>query len=99
TGFERHGLADERDEGRDLEQQIARAAVLTKFAVYARHNAQVAGVDAGDEVRPKRRERIEALATHPLVVVTRVAGGNIVATQIAKHVTERVGLGYFAAAL
>src|SRR5205814_10368874 len=69
AGQERHKLTDVADEGRHVENQLARRAALLGLAVHLEPELEivhVADLVGRGEKRPERREGIAALALHPL---------------------------------
>ena len=82
-------MRDEADEVIAIEDELRGAALLADFAVDARFEGEVGGVEVGDDPGTERRERVEAFAARELnVAPLEIARGHVVGAGIAEHVTR-----------
>src|SRR2546423_2095764 len=94
AGQERHKLTDVADEGRHVEDQLARRAALLGLAVHLEPELEivyVADLVGRGEKRPERREGIAALALHPLAPTLELEGALRVI--VVQHVPGDVAQG------
>src|SRR5438093_1312834 len=80
AGAERHARRDGGDDGRDVEDEVARIRALPDVAVDEAANARVGEIDlvAGNGKGPHGTERILRLRHQPLAVAgLQVAGGDV----------------------
>src|SRR2546423_13302054 len=95
AGQERHKLTDVADEGRHVEDQLARRAALLGLAVHFEPELEivhVADLVGRGEKRPERREGIAALALHPLAAALELEGALrvIVVQHVPGDVAQRL---------
>src|SRR2546421_2659512 len=94
---ERHELTDEADQGRHVEDQLARRAALLGLAVHFEPKWEivyVADLVRRGEKRPERCEGIAALALHPLAPALELEGALRVV--VVQHVPGDVAQGVVA---
>lgn len=101
--LQRRALAAKRNQRRDLEAQVIDPRILPQLAVHPCLQRELAGVRdnlCADDLRPKRRVRVEALGEVPLRYCSRevgvalpLAAGDVVAGHVAADVVESVGFG------
>src|SRR3989440_9384795 len=97
AGQERHKLTDVADQGRHVEDQLARRAALLGLAVHFEPKWEivyVADLVGRGEKRPERREGIAALALHPLAPTLELEGALRVV--VVQHVPGDVAQGVVA---
>src|SRR5256885_406455 len=95
AGQERHELTDVADEGRHVEDQLARRAALLGLAVHLEPELEIVYVTdlvGCGEKRPERREGIAALALHPLAAALELEGALrvIVVQHVSGDVAQRL---------
>ena len=99
AGEQRHELADVADERRDAEDHVRRRAPLAELAVDRQPHAErlrIRNLVRRRQEGPDRRERVGALALHPLAAALHLkrALGIVVVEDVARDVGQRRGLGH-----
>src|SRR5262245_19534172 len=100
AGLQGHAGGEALDRSRNVEDHVARIAILHTFAVYPADEAQAVRVGQRalmDNPRADRAEGIESFAFEPLPVAPlQVARGHIEADGVSEDVVENLVFGYVA---
>src|SRR5512143_322753 len=98
AGFEGHEPRAEGDQARHVVDHLGGAGILDGLAVDEAADAQrarIGQVVGGDEPRPERAERVEALPAYPLAVAElEIPGRHVVEARVPEHVIQRPRRGY-----
>src|SRR5579872_780654 len=103
AGFERHEVAEKRDDLRAGKDHVRCIGILHDSPVEPRLDRQllrIADLRRRNERGSERRERVDRFAGAPLACLhLQIARANIVHDRVAGDVIERLGFGHILAAL